>query len=288
MLTTKLVPIARIKITNPRSRNQNVFREIVDSIAAVGLKRPVTVARRPQSRSFDLVCGQGRIEAFVALGQKSIPAVVLDLPQSECMVRSLVENVARRRHSNMELLGEIGALKARGYDLAQIALKTGLSEQYAGDIIYLLERGEQRLINGVEQGIFPLTIAIEIATAKQPDVQDVLKTAYESGALQGRKFMAAKRLVESRRLKGKSTASGPQAGKPMTIDRLIRTYESDAERKRHLIREVQSSDEQLAILAHVIRTLLEDAHFKSLLHAQGLLTLPACLAKRIAPECDDE
>ena len=40
----EMIPLDRIEIVNPRVRNAKVFREIVDNIAKVGLKRPITVA----------------------------------------------------------------------------------------------------------------------------------------------------------------------------------------------------------------------------------------------------
>lgn len=40
------IAIDRITVVNPRLRNKKGFKEIIDSIAQIGLKRPVTVTRR--------------------------------------------------------------------------------------------------------------------------------------------------------------------------------------------------------------------------------------------------
>ena len=40
------IPLERIRILNPRARNRRKHQEIVESIGAVGLKRPITVSRR--------------------------------------------------------------------------------------------------------------------------------------------------------------------------------------------------------------------------------------------------
>ena len=109
-----MVPVHSVNVLNPRSRNRKVFNELVTSISHLGLKRPITVSRRAGTAVFDLVCGQGRLEAFIALGQKEIPAVILDVEEEDCFVMSLVENLARRQHSPLELVEEIGALKKRG------------------------------------------------------------------------------------------------------------------------------------------------------------------------------
>jgi len=64
----KAIPIDQIRFLNPRVRNRRNFQEIVQSIAKVGLKRPITVSPRKtdtDSASYDLVCGQGRIHEGV-------------------------------------------------------------------------------------------------------------------------------------------------------------------------------------------------------------------------------
>ena len=45
---------------------------------------------------YDLVCGEGRLEAFRMLDETEIPAVVIDAAEADCLVMSLVENLARR------------------------------------------------------------------------------------------------------------------------------------------------------------------------------------------------
>ena len=50
-----------------------MHREIIENIEAVGLKRPITVSRRKSAAGedrYDLICGQGRMEAFQALGER--------------------------------------------------------------------------------------------------------------------------------------------------------------------------------------------------------------------------
>ena len=60
----EMIPISRINVLNPRSRNKRQHREIVNNIEAIGLKRPITVSLRqgPGGPRYDLVCGQGRLD----------------------------------------------------------------------------------------------------------------------------------------------------------------------------------------------------------------------------------
>jgi ParB family chromosome partitioning protein len=160
-----MVSVHAINVLNPRVRNRKVFNELVTSISHLGLKKPITVSRRTGTGVYDLVCGQGRLEAFIALGQKEIPAIVVEVDEEDCFVMSLVENLARRQHTSLELMSEIGALKKRGYTVNEIAAKTDFSTEYVYAICFLLESGEERLITGVERGIIPVHVAMEIAKA---------------------------------------------------------------------------------------------------------------------------
>jgi len=102
------------------------FRSIVSNIGNLGIKRPITVVRRKEpvdGKIYDLICGQGRLEAFIALGQAEIPAIVQEASKEECLLMSLIENIARRHPSSIELLREITSLNSRGYTVTQIAKK---------------------------------------------------------------------------------------------------------------------------------------------------------------------
>ena len=202
----KMIPIKTIRILNPRVRNRRNFNEIVESIAQVGLKRPITVSPRHSDVDefeYDLVCGQGRIEAFVQLGQSEIPAMIIDAEESDCLVMSLVENCARRHHRAIDLLEDINTLRGRGYNDREIAEKIGVSLDYVRMISTLLAEGEERLVNAVEAGILPLNMAIEIAKSDDADVQRALTQAYSEKKLRGKKLVAVRRLLDQRQRRGK-------------------------------------------------------------------------------------
>ncbi|MBK1623108.1 plasmid partitioning protein RepB C-terminal domain-containing protein [Afifella marina] len=279
----ELVPVDRITVLNPRARNKKIFREIVANIAAVGLKRPITVTRRdgPEGLHYDLVCGQGRLEAFQQLGQREIPAFVIEADQQACLVKSLVENCARRQHRAIDLVHDIGGMKERGYADADIARKTGLSLEYVKGVARLLSRGEQRLLRAVESGHIPVSVAVEIADANDEGVQEALHQAYEKNLLRGRKLIAAKRLVESRRRRGKGLSNNAKARPRMSSDALVKAYQEDTDRKRFLIRKADATRSRLIFIAHAMRELLHDDRFADLLKTEGLDSLPKKLAARM-------
>lgn len=103
--TIQILPIDKIRVLNPRTRNQKVFADLVENIATIGLKRPITVTPSVDSAEYyDLLCGQGRLEACQVLGELFIPCRVVNANSEESYLISLVENIARRQHSYMELL----------------------------------------------------------------------------------------------------------------------------------------------------------------------------------------
>ena len=279
-----MIPIDRITVINPRVRNKKIFKDIVTNIGQVGLKKPITVTQREDSDGprYDLVCGQGRLEAYQALGQTEIPALVIEAGTEDCAVMSLVENFARRQHRAIDLLHDIEGLKRRGYDDPEIARKTGLTIEYVRGVIGLLENGEHRLLRAVESGHVPVSIAVEIAEADDADVQNILQQAYEKKLLRGRKLMEAKRLIEQRRRRGKGfKINGQKREQPLTSTALIRAYREGVDRKRVLIRKSNATRDRLIFLTEAMRKLFAEENFITLLRAEGLDTLPRNLADRI-------
>ena len=121
---------------------------------------------------------------------------MIDATSQDCMVMSLVENLARRQHRAIDLLHDIQGLKRRGYDEIDIATKTGLTLEYArgpGRAAGLLDSGEHRLLRAVESGHLPVSVAVEIAEVADTEVQRVLHEAYERKLLRGTKLAAVKR-----------------------------------------------------------------------------------------------
>ena len=281
----EMSPIDRITIVNPRSRSKRIFRGIVENIAEVGLKRPITVTRRSESGGpfYDLVCGQGRLEAFRELCQTDVPALVVAADPDDCLIASLVENCARRQHQAIDLLQDIGGMRARGYSDTEIARRTGLSYEYVHSVARLLERGEQRLLRAVEAGYLPISVAMQICEADDQGVQAALHQAYENNMLRGRNLLAARRLVELRQRAGK--ASSQQGARPrssLSPETLVRVFEEDTERKRLMVKRTQATRNRLVFITEALRQLSKDESFMAMLEDEDLTTMPARIASRVA------
>lgn len=284
--TVQMIPIDQINILNPRTRNKVGFQAIVANISGLGLKKPITVAHRAEpvdGKAYDLVCGQGRLEAFIALEQTEIPAIVIDAAKEECFLMSLVENIARRNHSPLELLREISKLKSRGYKTRQIAKKIDLTETYVAGICNLLAHGEERLLCAVEKGRIPLSVAMQIANSDEAGVQQALCEAYEGNALRGRKLQTVRRIIDLRKAKGKRLTMGVHSkdDRPLSAEALVRAYRQEADRQKLLVKKAQLTENRLLFVVSALRRLFADENYVTLLRAEGLDTLPAYLAGRI-------
>lgn len=283
----RMIPVNDITILNPRARNKRVFQELVTSIERLGLKKPITVSQRPGRSRYDLVCGQGRLEAFVALGQEHIPAVIIEASEDDCFVMSLVENLARRQHTPLELVRAIGALRERGYSINEVAAKVDFSPEYVSAICYLLENGEEKLISAVERGVIPHTIAMEIARAKDGDVQRALAEAYEEKAIPGNQVLAIRQIIEQRNTSGKGIHNRRATNrnqKPVTADTLIRSLQRETDRRQSFARRASLTRSRLVFVITAFKHLLGDERFQLLMRAEGIHTLPSALAARLGQE----
>lgn len=281
----EMIPIDRITIVNPRLRSKKIFKGIVENIAEIGLKRPITVTSRQGADGplYDLVCGQGRLEAFRELEQSEVPALIVSADTEDCMVASLVENCARRQHQAVDLLQDIVGMRERGYSDHEIGEKTGLSANYVWSVGKLLARGERRLVAAVEAGYLPISVALEICEADDQGVQAALHKAYEDKLLRGRALIAARRLVEVRKRSGKAAKLNRlvEKGSAATPEDLVKAFREDTERKRMMIRKTEATRNRLVFIVEALSQLSNDESFIALLEDEGLASMPNRLAERI-------
>jgi ParB family chromosome partitioning protein len=282
----KTIAIEEINILNPRVRNQRVFNDIAGNIAQVGLKRPITVTPCRSSapgKTYDLVCGQGRLEAFVACGQTEIPAIVIEADEEQTLIMSLVENLARRQHRAMDLMQGVEILKKQGYDAKAIATKTGLTNEYVNGVLNLMDNGEERLLAAVEAGHMPISVAIRVALSPQ-DEQIALREAYEGKQLRGKRLLLAKRLLDTRKRRGKTfrenRGGGPRTRREAGISAqdVLKVYQREVDRKRLLARKAEMVSNRLLFVTEALRGLFKEENFNNLLRAEGLTTLPKPIA----------
>jgi ParB family chromosome partitioning protein len=281
-----MIPIDRIRIVNARARDRKKFEGIVENIAAIGLKRPITVTvGKPGDdgrEMYDLVCGQGRLEAYIALGEKEIPALVRDMSKTDGLLASLVENIARRRVRSIEQVKMIQWMKDQGHGDAEIARKTGLCEAYVHDILGFMRAGEERLLEAVLNGRIPVTIATKIAELSDEQSQSLLVEAYERKEMNQKTLTAFKRIVEQRRYLGKAYGQHQREGGPRrtSADSLVLAYRQETQRQKLMVKKAKLCESRLLSTSAAFRVLVRDEDYVNLLRAEKMDTMPKFLAEK--------
>jgi len=285
----KMIPIEQIHIVNHRHRDPKKFAAIVQNIKNVGLKMPIQISRRPatetEEEGYDLICGQGRLEAFMALGHKEIPAIVVEISREELLLRSLVENIARRYPQPMDLIGEIERLKSLGYSHHQIGEKLDVSGNLVGGLMTLKKAGEERLLEVALIGKIPIWVAVDIAKTDTLETQRELLKAYESKQLDYASLKYVKGLIVQRRLIGKQRACKGQGLKPKTsVESMVSAYRKESQRQKLMIKKARVCDARLSFIVTAFNKLLADENFFTLLRAESLATIPKYLSVKLSPE----
>lgn len=279
------VKVSEIKVVNPRQRNAAVYAQIVENIRTVGLKRPITVTKRLHQEgpwAYDLVCGQGRLEAYQLLGEAQIPAVVIDATAEDSLIMSLIENVARKPRSALETMREIKALRDRGHTHERIAKMIGAVPSWVTSVLGLLENGEERLVASVASGVMPIGVATVISRGTPKDLQVALAEAYEAGTLRGRQLATVRnviRLRESSRLIGPTNSKGSsgQRGRDWTPEGLLKVFEEEAGARRLAVKKAELVAQLLTFTVAAFKKLMEDPTFVAALEAEDLASMPAAL-----------
>jgi ParB family chromosome partitioning protein len=281
----RMIPVDRIRVVNPRARDTKKFERIVENISVIGLKKPITVtAGKPGEdggETFDLVCGQGRLEAFIALGQKEIPALVRGFSTTDSLLASLIENIARRRGRALDQIKSIQWMKEQGHNHHDIAAKTGLGADYVKNILSLLRNGEDRLLEAVLHGKIPITIAVGISGAADEDSQRLLMEAYESKEMNQKTLRAFRRIVDLRKTFGKDYGQRKNRGSTRTTaESLVRAYRLETQRQKIMVKKAKLCEARLLSVSAAFRVLVADEDYVNLLRAEELNTMPKFLAER--------
>lgn len=281
-----MLDIAAIKVVNPRLRNRRTHDEITQNIQSVGLKKPIAVRKISKDKDnfeYALICGQGRLESFIALGQNKIPAIIKTVDEHDGQLMSLVENIARRNPRTTELLERVKDMIASGLSEAEVAIRLGYSVQWVNDITMLYDKGEKKLLSAVETGNIPLHTAVAIARADKKEVQELLMEAFNANIL-NRKELAVVRNILKRREEGdKGTANlgyiSKRKQKKLTPEELLKIYQNDVNEHKAIQAKAEFAAESLRLINEIFHHLLKNKDFVELLAIEKLNNIPTKILK---------
>jgi ParB family chromosome partitioning protein len=262
------VPIESIKVINSRNRDKEQFDMNVESIESVGLMKPIRVNDKflESTGVYELICGEGRLIAHQRIGKSQVMAEVVTCTRKEALLQSLIENIARTKPGSMDFARELKRLHDEGWDFKQIAKIACKSEEYIRSYIKLVEQGEERLIQGVESGIFPIGFALQVASTEDSQIQGVLMDAFAEGLVTTNNFAQARRIISARAKTSKKSA----ASRDYTVNQLQHDIAETTRVKTSFVREAKSKENRFMTLLSGINTLYQDAKLVELLTKQKL------------------
>lgn len=272
------IPLDKITVLNPRNRDPQKFEEIVRSIAEVGLLEPIKVNRRnlAKTQRYELVFGEGRCLAYKKLGFPAIKAEVVDYDEQQAYIESLVENMARVPQGTMTYARELKRMRDEGVPLDKISVIAGKHPSYVASFIQLVERGEDRLIKGVEQNLFTISFALQVAQSDDVQVQNVLMDAFDSGLINSANMTNVRKIIEFRVNHGKRPKHNPNI-MPMP-DYTVRDLKKDitqiTKEKEGFVRETTDKENRLFTLVLAMKTLAQDEHWLALTRQAGISEPP--------------
>jgi ParB family chromosome partitioning protein len=274
------IPIDKIRVLNSRNRDNVRFKENIRSIKDVGLRKPIQVNERYYNRTgyYDLVCGQGRYLAYKALEYTTIPAEVLNCSKKQAYLLSLIENIARVSPGTMWFACEVKRMHDNGFTLIQICNITGKCETYVRDYVRLVEQGEERLIKGVEDGIFPISFAKQVAKSESSNIQNILMDAYDKGIVNSTNFPTVKRIIDLRLRRGKEPGRKVCSPSSPLSDYTVRQLKNDIKKltkeKDAFINESERKENRLISILDGLNSLWKDKMTAELITSEGIGPMP--------------
>ena len=243
----RLIKVGKILVINSRRREKKKYEEIKESIETLGLKTPIVVIMRKSAEDdmeYDLVCGEGRLNAFRSAGAEEIPARVISAASREdVLLMGLVENIARRQANKIALIKEIKRLSKEGYSGREIARMVGKTEFYISNINKLIRKGRPEIVNAVVMEKIPLTTALKIVSCSDDqEIQKEINDAYDiDGSL------------------------------------LVAELKKRAKHHKDAIRKMQKCDVMLSFLKGAFEKMFSDEGFMALLECRGIQDIPSQL-----------
>ncbi len=274
----EMIPVDKIRVINSRTRDEGQFALNVQSIDAIGQIKDIRVNDKFLAKDgfYELICGEGRLIAHQRLDRTHIRAEVVTCSRKQAYLESLVENLARTRPGTMYFARELKALHDEGWGFEKIAKIACRSVEYIRQYIRLVENGEDRLIQGVEQDVFPISFAVLVAGADDATIQNVLMDAFDQGIVNSSNFARARAIISARLDGRKRKGTGPEE---YTVATLTQDITTATEAKDSFAREAHGKESRLYTLLDGLGALWQDAAFMGLLSAEKLDKRPELAGK---------
>jgi ParB family chromosome partitioning protein len=177
----------------------------------------------------------------------------------------------------MDYARELKRLHDEGWSFEALGRVAARSESYIREYIQLVEQGEERLITGVERGVFPISFAVLVARSREEDVQNLLMDAFDQDLITTDNFAAARRLIDARMAHGERRKTKDNK---YTVQQLKKDITDATKAKNLFVREAKTRENRVLMLVSAIDALWEDDEFVQLVQAENLADRPQFVNQR--------
>lgn len=215
-LTVHSLDVEAIRPFIERSRGREAFERMKQSMDKHGLKIPIQVRdisdtpakdrQRPNGGHyrFELIAGQGRLEAAKELAWKKIPAFVIDAPEAEIVGRFLAENMIRKPLPWVEKARLVKWDLDAGMSVEDVAAKFFVGPKHALKMAKILGK----VATDIDLSDLSLTDADILTTLPADDQLIVVSVLRDTGAVEGN---VAAAVAKARAIKADGEALSSQA-----------------------------------------------------------------------------
>ena len=265
----ELIPIDKIDVPNSRKRDDESFKEMVRSISELGLYQPIRVNGQhfKKTGKYELIYGEGRLEAFRQLGETEIPAEIVYVADEQALLEGLAENLTRAKKEVVDFMRYIFDMHERGIHLAELARITGKSELTLSRYMTLMKNKEERLICAMEAGLITFNFAMKVIECPDHEVQNFLLNEFLNGNITMRDMDSITKLLNERSAKG-------QSNKNMKMPKLKAIIKKTAEEHKLFYEQHKIKRDDAIYLNVSLETLWKDQKFCEKISAIKELSKP--------------
>jgi ParB family chromosome partitioning protein len=201
-----------------------------------------------------LVCGEGRVEAARQLGWTHIEAEIINADEEHTLLAGLAENLTRTKKDIIDFARRILQMHERGMNFKELARITGKDSTTIRDYISLMQKGEERLIRGIEEERFTIEFAMEIIECSDGGVRNVLMDSRLNGQVSTRDVEYIRKILDERAAKGLSN-------KDMNITKIKSTIKEKTKEYKQFCTQAKIKRDDSMCLANCIKSLEKDGKF---------------------------
>lgn len=139
------IPINCIRqnLNQPRKYfNQDSLMELADSIREYGVLQPISV-RKMDENVYELIAGERRLRASQLAGLQEVPAIVVDIKETDSAFLALIENLQREDLNFFEEAeGYENLIKQYNFTQEELAIKLGKKQSTVANKMRILKLPE--------------------------------------------------------------------------------------------------------------------------------------------------